>query len=124
MERRMDGQDIVWTDGGAEILRIHETVEGETATFFLVGSLNERSEVDFRQELMALSSVGMDVIVDLTGTKRMTNGGIGALLDAVQLAESNRRSFRVRNPSREIRQQMDRAHVSRSFEIVEEGTAK
>ena len=121
MERRMDGQDIVWMDDGKEIVRIHETVEANEGVFYLTGSLNERSEIDFRQELMAFASVGLDVTVDLSATKRMTNGSLGALLDAVQITETMNRSFRLRNPSPEIRMQLDRAHVSRAFEIIEGG---
>lgn len=124
MERRMDGQDIVWAEEDREIVRIHEEIKNNKGVFHLIGGLNEHAETDFRQELMALASVGLDIIVDLTATTRMTNGSLGALLDAVQITESMDRSFCLRNPSKEIRAQLDKAHISKCFEILEGGSDK
>ncbi len=122
MERKMDGPDIVWTNEGKEIVRLHGAEEGNGLTLFVTGSLNERSEIDFKQELMALASMGMDIVVDLTGAKRMTSGSMVAILDAVQMTESTDHGLCLRGPSPEVYKQLERAHITHSVEILEGGS--
>ncbi len=96
---RTYGQDS-WTlsDGHEEILSVHETMSEKEVTVTVSGSLRSDTEHYFYDELVALSTVGMDIILDCKDLRYIANACQIALLSVQQrMDQMGRGTLTLRN---------------------------
>ena len=78
-------------DSGQTIVTIKETIEENTVRVQVSGSLRSDTEHYFQDELIALSTVGKDIVVDCKEIQYMANACQLALLNVQQRMDSMRR---------------------------------
>ena len=85
-------------EGGEAVVTIIETMEDNVVRVQVVGSLRSDTEHFFQDELIALSTVGKDIVVDCQGIQYMANACQIALLTVQQRIDSmNRGSLTLCN---------------------------
>lgn len=85
-------------EGGEAVVTIIETMEDNVVRVQVVGSLRSDTEHFFQDELIALSTVGKDIVVDCQGIQYMANACQIALLTVQQRMDSmNRGSLTLCN---------------------------
>lgn len=85
-------------DNGQTIVTIKETIEDNTVRVVVSGSLRSDTEHYFQDELIALSTVGKDIVVDCKDLQYMANSCQLALLNVQQRMDSmNRGSLTLCN---------------------------
>lgn len=85
-------------DGGQIIVTVKETIEENTVRIQVSGSLRSDTEHYFQDELIALSTVGKDILIDCKGIQYMANSCQLALLNVQQKMDSmNRGSLTLYN---------------------------
>lgn len=85
-------------DNGNTVVTIKETVEENTVRVQIFGSLRSDTEHFFQDELIALSTVGKDIVVDCKEIQYMANACQLALLNVQQKMDSmNRGSLTLCN---------------------------
>ena len=90
-------------EGGETIVTIRETVEDNVVRVQVTGSLRSDTEHYFQDELIALSTVGKDIVVDCQGIQYMANACQIALLTVQQRMDSmNRASLTLCNVPQNI----------------------
>ena len=79
-----------WTlyEGGKEILTVEESANDKEVLVTLKGSLRSDTEHYFQDELVALSTVGMDIVVDCKDLNYIANACQIALLSVQQRMDS------------------------------------
>lgn len=101
---RSFGEDS-WTlsDRGEEILTVQETVSDREVLVAVKGSLRSDTEQYFQDELVALSTVGMDIVVDCKELTYIANACQLALLTVQQkMDDMGKGTLTLRNVPREI----------------------
>lgn len=81
----------VLSDAGSRILTVKETIEENEANVVLNGSLRSDTLFFFKDELTALATVDVDVIIDCSELKKISNVCQKALIEVQQLMDSIRR---------------------------------
>ena len=81
----------VLSDAGSRILTVRETIEGNEASIVLEGSLRSDTQFFFKDELTALATVDVDVIIDCSELKKISNACQKALIEVQHLMDSIRR---------------------------------
>lgn len=97
--KRIYAQDS-WSlcDDGQTIVTVKETIEENTVRILVSGSLRSDTEHYFQDELIALSTVGKDIIIDCKDIQYMANSCQLALLNVQQKMDSmNRGSLTLCN---------------------------
>lgn len=85
-------------ENGQVIVTIKETIENNTVRVVISGSLRSDTEHYFQDELIALSTVGKDIVVDCKELQYMANSCQLALLNVQQKMDSmNRGSLTLCN---------------------------
>lgn len=85
-------------EGGKAIVTVRETVEDNRVLVEISGALRSDTEHCFQDELIALSTVGKDIVVDCKEISYMANACQLALLSVQQKMDSmNRGSLTLRN---------------------------
>ncbi len=85
-------------DNGQVIVTIKETIESNTVRVAVSGSLRSDTEHYFQDELIALSTVGKDIVVDCKNLQYIANSCQLALLNVQQKMDSmNRGSLTLCN---------------------------
>ncbi len=90
-------------EDGQTIVTVKETVEENVARIQVSGSLRSDAEHFFQDELIALSTVGKDIVVDCKGIQYMANACQQALLNVQYKMDSmNRGSLTLCNVPRSL----------------------
>ena len=76
------------SENGKTILTVRETEENGTITVCLSGALRSDTEHMFKDELVALMSVGMNVVLDCGELEYIASACQDALLSVQQMADS------------------------------------
>lgn len=85
-------------EGGQTVVSVKETIEDNTVLVQLSGALRSDTEHYFQDELIALSTVGIDIVVDCKDLSYIANSCQIALLTVQQRMDSmNRGSLTLRN---------------------------
>lgn len=74
IEMKISDEGLGFFDGGKEVLTMKEAVRDDCVLIELKGSLRSDMEHGFGDELMALASVGMKMLVDFKGVDYISNG--------------------------------------------------
>ena len=82
--RQKVGDSWLLSEDGKTVLTVQETVKNSKVHFKLSGSLTNNTEHFVRDELGALATVGMDIIVDCSDLKYISNSCLLALLSVQQ----------------------------------------
>jgi len=80
LPRIVDGDTIRLYENDQEILSIQESVEGGKVLVALKGELRSSTVHDLQDELVALTTVGMELAVDLSGVTYLSNAAQHAFL--------------------------------------------
>lgn len=102
--KRIYSQDA-WSlcDGDEVIVTVKESMEGNVVLVQVNGSLRSDTEHPFQDELIALSTVGKDIVVDCRDLRYMANACQIALLTVQQRMDSMKKgSLTLRNLPPEI----------------------
>ena len=67
LNRKLDGESIIYTDGAQTILTIGEKEQENGILLTLTGELRSEVAHDLQDELVALTTVGANVVVDMAG---------------------------------------------------------
>lgn len=65
LTRKIEDDSIIFYDGTSSILTIHERETGNSITLDISGELRSDVAHDILDELIALATIGADVVVDL-----------------------------------------------------------
>ena len=85
-------------DGGETVVTVKETMEDNVVCVQVVGSLRSDTEHFFQDELIALSTVGKDIVIDCEGLRYIANACQIALLTVQQRIDSmNKGSLTLRS---------------------------
>ena len=88
LKRSYDGDSWTVSENGKTLLTVKETVEDENIIIVLSGTLRSDMEHMFKDELIALMTVGKDVVLNCEGLKYIASTCQDALLSAQQSADS------------------------------------
>ena len=67
LHRKLDGESIIYTDGEQTVLSIGEKEQENGILMTLTGELRSDVAHDLQDELIALTTVGANVVVDMAG---------------------------------------------------------
>lgn len=87
LQRKMIGDKLCFFDGQKEILSLKETVQEDCVLIEINGSLRSDTEHDFQDELLALTVVGMKMLVNFKGVEYISAGCQNVLLMVEQKIE-------------------------------------
>lgn len=88
LHRTVEGDTLILKDGEKEILAMGEAADGNAVTLTLRGMLRSDTLHDFQDELIALTTLGMDLIVDFAGVTYLSTACQQALLTVQQKMDS------------------------------------
>lgn len=88
LHRVMEGDTLILKDGEKEILAMAESADGNAATVALRGMLRSDTLHDFQDELIAMTTLGMDLVVDFSGVTYLSTACQQALLTVQQKMDS------------------------------------
>lgn len=89
IERKMQDDDVmILSEDGKQLLEMKEVLDGNRVQISLNGSLPSSLVHDLQDELIALSTVGKDLFVDLSGVTYISNACRQALLYVQQQMDS------------------------------------
>ena len=85
-------------DNGETIVTVKETVQDNQVLIQVTGSLRSDTKHSFQDELIALTTVGKDLVIDCQGIQYMANACQIALLDVQRKMDSmHKGSLTLRN---------------------------
>ena len=84
LHRIVEGDTLILKDGEQEVLSMGEAADGNAVTLTLRGMLRSDTLHDFQDELIALTTLGMDLIVDFEGVTYLSTACQQALLTVQQ----------------------------------------
>ena len=73
LNRKLDGESIVFTDGARTVLTIGEKEQENGILMTLTGELRSEVAHDLQDELVALTTVGANVVVDMRGVSYISS---------------------------------------------------
>lgn len=91
IERRMNGETLELYDGSEKILSMQELLDNQSVSIKMTGSLLSSVDHDVYDELLALSTVGKDLIVDLGHVDYVSNACQNSFLRLQQQMDSMER---------------------------------
>lgn len=118
-KRTVDGDRLVIADeSGAARLSIRETLEDQTVTFQLSGSITMELAHDFEDELTCVATVHSRIVVDFSGVDSISSAGLKALLSIQQIFDSRPGSMlRLRSLSAPVEKTFQELGFQDLFEI-------
>ena len=107
-----DGSSWSLLDGSQPILSVTETEDENCVVMALSGSLRSDTDLSFRDELVALTSVGKDIVVDCENLQYISNACQMTLLSVQQQMDSLRRgTLTIRNLPPEIYKEFEKINL-------------
>lgn len=87
IEMKVTNEGLSFLEAGKEILNMKEMVQDDCVLIELKGSLRSDTEHGFGDEMMALASVGMKMLVNFKGVEYISNGCQDVLFKVQQKIE-------------------------------------
>ena len=96
VQRAVNNGELRFYAEDKEVLRIKEDLNDTEVTISLCGNLISETTYDFLDELLALVSVGIDIIVDFSDVKYISASYIKALLKVqLKLDKKNKGTLKL-----------------------------
>ncbi len=99
-------------DNGETIVSVKETVQENQVLIQVTGSLRSDTKHSFQDELIALTSVGKDIVIDCQGIQYMANSCQLALLNVQQTMDRmHKGSLTLRNVPKNLYADFERINL-------------
>ena len=113
LNRKIEGDSIVFYDGTNRILTIGEAQTDEGILLTLAGELRTETAHDIQDEMIALTTVGANIVVDMAGVTYISSSVQHVFLTVQKKTESmNRGALTLRNLPEAVYQEFYRTGVS------------
>jgi len=86
-------------------------------TVYISGEVDLSNSAEVRKTLLGALKTTPEVKVDLSAVEYIDSSGIAAMVEGLQFANSNGRTFKLTNPSRQVRSILELARLDQVFDI-------
>lgn len=113
LERILEGDSIIFRNGSVTVLTIAEKETDMGVDMQLQGELRSDVAHELADELTALATVGISVVVDFTGVTYITSTILDVFLSVQQLMDSmNKGSMVLKNMPTNVFQEFEKTGIS------------
>lgn len=113
----MEENRIVVKENDETICWLNEAIEGSTAAISLGGRLRADTAYVFLDEVNALSSVGLSLVLDMHEVRYLSNAYLQAMRVIQRSADARHQALVLRNLSAEAKEAMDAVGAGFLFDI-------
>lgn len=99
----------------SEFIRFEKT--DDLTTIYVTGEVDLSNSAEVRKTILAALKTTPEVKVDLSGVEYIDSSGIAAMVEGLQFANSNGRSFSLTQPSAQVKSIMELARLDQVFTI-------
>lgn len=85
---------------------------------FADGEIDLSNSQELRKMVLAALKTDKEVTVDLSKVKYIDSSGIASLVEGLQFSKTRNKSFKLANPSSQVKAILDLARLDKVFEIV------
>ena len=95
IEKKVDGDDILLTEGDGQILGMYPVLNAsrDTVTVSLDGDLRRSVSTLFEDEIASFLSANVNVVLDMKNLTYISYGAMMSMLDLQHMAENNGRDL-------------------------------
>ena len=86
-------------------------------TIFITGEVDLSNSAEVRKTILAALKTTPEVKVDLSDVEYIDSSGIAAMVEGLQFANSNGRTFRLTQLSNQVRSILELARLDQVFDI-------
>lgn len=86
-------------------------------TIYVNGEVDLSNSAEVRKTILGALKTTPEVKIDLAGVEYIDSSGIAAMVEGLQFANSNGRSFALTNPSAQVRSILELARLDQVFTI-------
>ena len=92
MKRTIDGDDILFTQDGEQVLGLYPALNDaqDTVTVGLKGDLRRAVSTLFEDEVASFLSAGVNVVLDMKGLSYVSYGAMMSMLELQHMAENGK----------------------------------
>lgn len=120
IQRKVENDTLHLFDGSTEILSIAESVEGNKVLIKLSGMLRSDTAHDFQDELIALTMLNMNMILDMSKVEYISSTCQQVLLAVQQkMDELGKGSLLITNMTPKLKAEFDSVGFSQLLDIAE-----
>lgn len=117
--RKIEDDTVQLWDGSTQILAIREAVEGNQVLVVLQGMLRSDTVHDLNDELMALTTLGMDLTVDMAEVKSICAASQHVLLRVQQkMDDLGKGSLQLQKLPAAILEEFEKTGLSELLDIT------
>ena len=98
-----------------DFIRFEKTAE--LTTIYISGEVDLANSAEVRKTILGALKTTPEVKVDLSGVEYIDSSGIAAMVEGLQFANSNKRTFSLTNPSNQVRSILELARLDQVFDI-------
>ncbi|MCX7552614.1 STAS domain-containing protein [Marinicella sp. S1101] len=99
----------------SEFIRFDKT--DDLTVIYVNGEVDLSNSAEVRKTILAALKTTPEVKVDLSGVEYIDSSGIAAMVEGLQFANSNGRSFSLTQPSAQVKSIMELARLDQVFTI-------
>lgn len=92
--------------------------KGDVCEVFIAGEVDLSNSAEVRKTVLGALKGANQVSVDLSDVSYIDSSGIAALVEGLQLASSNNKTFTLNRPSNQVRSILELARLDQVFTIV------
>ena len=86
-------------------------------TLYICGEVDLSNSAEVRKTVLSALKTTPEVKVDLSEVEYIDSSGIAAMVEGLQFANSNSRTFKLTNPSKQVRSILELARLDQVFDI-------
>lgn len=86
-------------------------------TIYVTGEVDLSNSAEVRKTILGALKTTPSVKVNLSGVEYIDSSGIAAMVEGLQFANSNARSFIITEPSQQVRSILELARLDQVFDI-------
>ena len=86
-------------------------------TIYVTGEVDLSNSAEVRKTILGALKTTPEVKIDLSSVEYIDSSGIAAMVEGLQFANSNARSFTLTNPSNQVRSILELARLDQVFTI-------
>lgn len=111
--REIEGDTITYFSNQKKIFWIKETLNEDSVNVFIGGELLSETTHEFQDEIMALVSVGMDIIIDLSDVTYIAASYMQALLKIqISIDQNGKGNMKLKNLPLPIQSDFDKTGIT------------
>ncbi|MGJ8662772.1 MAG: STAS domain-containing protein [Marinicella sp.] len=99
-----------------EFLRFEKT--DALVTIYVAGEVDLSNSADVRKTILGALKTSSAVMVNLAQVEYIDSSGIAAMVEGLQYANSNGRTFSLTEPSKQVSSILELARLDQVFDIV------